>query len=414
MANSGFVKDLQYYKFCSYGFLKNLRFFEPFLILYLNTKGISFLQIGTLYAIREIVRNIFEIPSGIMADGVGKRKSLIIAFAVYIFSFGIFYISTSYWLFAGAMFFYGFAEAFRTGSHKALIYTYLRTKGWTEHKIDYYGHTRASSQLGSAISAIIAAFIVFTSSDYSKVFLFSMIPYVLDLFLMMSYPKYLDGILTKVTMKSLGEIFSKIVKDVFVNMKNSDARRSIINMSIYDGYYGAIKDFLQPVLKTLALSLPIFLYLNDNKRTAVVVGLVYFIIYMISSYASRHSSGFSKYFSSNSKAMNITFVSGLFFGLLSGIFFHFNIAIVSIVFYLLIYVNQNLRKPINVSYVSEKFSEEVLATTLSTASQVETVFSAIIIVLIGFFADKFGVGISLAVVSGLLLLLFPLMKVKNK
>ena len=69
-----FEKDLQYFKFCMYGFLKNLRFFEPFLLLILLGKGLSYLEIGTLYAAREISINIMEIPSGLLADTVGRRQ----------------------------------------------------------------------------------------------------------------------------------------------------------------------------------------------------------------------------------------------------------------------------------------------------------------------------------------------------
>ncbi|MFW6262769.1 MAG: MFS transporter, partial [Thermotogota bacterium] len=42
-------KDGQFYKFAMYGFLKNLRFFEPFLILFFRDVGLSFLQIGILF-----------------------------------------------------------------------------------------------------------------------------------------------------------------------------------------------------------------------------------------------------------------------------------------------------------------------------------------------------------------------------
>lgn len=42
----GFTKDLQFYKFSLYGFLKNLRFFEPFLYLFFLEQGLNFLQIG--------------------------------------------------------------------------------------------------------------------------------------------------------------------------------------------------------------------------------------------------------------------------------------------------------------------------------------------------------------------------------
>ena len=43
-----FTKDLQYRKFCTYGFLKNLRFFEPFMLLFLLEKDKLWLNEGVM------------------------------------------------------------------------------------------------------------------------------------------------------------------------------------------------------------------------------------------------------------------------------------------------------------------------------------------------------------------------------
>jgi hypothetical protein len=67
------VKNSQYYKFGLYGFLKNLRFFESFLILFFLSKGLTYVNIGFLYSIRELTIFIIEIPSGVIADGVGSN-----------------------------------------------------------------------------------------------------------------------------------------------------------------------------------------------------------------------------------------------------------------------------------------------------------------------------------------------------
>ncbi len=72
-----FTKDRQFYKFAAYGFLKNLRFFEPFLILFFREMGLSFLQIGMLFSIREIATNLLELPTGLVADIYGRRISML-------------------------------------------------------------------------------------------------------------------------------------------------------------------------------------------------------------------------------------------------------------------------------------------------------------------------------------------------
>ncbi|MCK4798566.1 MAG: MFS transporter, partial [Spirochaetes bacterium] len=197
MKRSAFPRDLQFYKFSTYGFLKNLKFFDPFIILFFKEMGLSFFQIGILFAIREVATNFLEMPTGIVADSFGRRSSMIFSFISYIISFIIFYLFPFFWIYAIAMIFFAFGEAFRTGTHKAMILEYLKIKNLTQHKVDYYGHTRAASQLGAALSSIIAAVLVFYSGSYKIIFLASTIPYILDLLLMISYPKELDGEIIK-------------------------------------------------------------------------------------------------------------------------------------------------------------------------------------------------------------------------
>ena len=110
-------------RFSLYGFLKNQRYFEPFIILFFLQQGLSFTEIGFLIAFRELIINLMEIPSGAIADLFGRRRSMMLSFTSYIASFAIFGFSQVYWHFFIAMFFFAIGEAFRTGTHKAMIFT---------------------------------------------------------------------------------------------------------------------------------------------------------------------------------------------------------------------------------------------------------------------------------------------------
>ena len=63
-------------RFSLYGFLKNQRYFEPFLLLALIQMGLSFFDIGLLIAFRELATNVMEIPSGAIADLYGQVVSI--------------------------------------------------------------------------------------------------------------------------------------------------------------------------------------------------------------------------------------------------------------------------------------------------------------------------------------------------
>jgi MFS family permease len=403
-----FKKDLQYYKFCAYGFFKNLRFFEPFLLLFFLDKGLSFLQIGTLIAIREITINIFEIPTGILADSLGRRRSMISAFVFYIISFVIFYFSGAYWVFVVAILFYAYGDAFRTGTHKAMIFEYLKINGWENQKVHYYGHTRSWSQTGSAVSAVLAAIIVYKTGNYSAVFLISIVPYVIDLFLMTTYPKILEGERQSIERGGIMSTFRQTIGDFIASFRNPAMLRAILTQSVYSGYYKAVKDYLQPVIKTFALSIPLFLYLENEQRSALMVGLIYSIIYILTAFMARHSGRFAERFSNAGRALNVTMLVGLLLGGISGWFFFGNIYLPAVMFYSGVYLIENLRKPIGITLVADRLDRDVLATALSAESQAETLFAALFAPLIGFVADRWGVGQALMVVSGLLIVLMPL------
>lgn len=409
-----FKKNIQYYKFCLYGFLKNLKFFEPFLVLFFLEKGLTFFQIGILYAVREIATNILEIPSGIAADVAGRRKTMICAFLFYIFSFLVFYCSAAFFLFVPAMVLFAFGEACRTGTHKAMIFEYLKILGWTDQKVHYYGHTRSWSQIGSAVSALISAGIVFYSGSYSSIFLYATVPYFLALLLMVTYPRELDGVGRHLSGSEIRQNFVRVARASIETFTDSRTLRAVSNLSVFSALHRASKDYLQPMLSAFALSMPFFLYFEDRQRSALVIGMVYTLIYLLTTVSARRSGRMAERFDHIIVPLNRTLVLGLMMGVLTGLFYRFEITILSVLLYVGLYIVQNLRKPMGIAYVSDIVKHDILATALSAESQVTTLFTAVLAVVTGFLADRFGIGNALIIVCSVLLVAFPLYRAKEQ
>lgn len=406
-----FFKDRMFPRFAMYGFLKNLRFFDPFIILIFRDAGLSFLQIGLLYAIRDVATNILEIPTGVFADAFGRRRSMLMAFGAYIISFLTFYMFTNFYLYAVAMVLFAFGEAFRTGTHKALILEHLIINKMQHLKVEYYGRTRSFSQIGSAINALIAAALVFFTGDYRIMFLAATVPYVLDFINLASYPPELDGELSHFTRKEISAQMRSTFKVFGQMLIEPRALKAILNSSGYNALFKATKDYLQPILETFVLALPILLFLQEKERGALAVGAVYFVIYLINSYASRSSANFRGLFKNIGQAINLTFISGALLLLIAGIASWGNLPLVSILVFLLFYAMYNLRLPMNVSFISDQISHKTMASGLSVESQFTTILAALFAPFLGFMADKFGVGLALVVLASLILLLFIIVRV---
>ena len=396
-----FIKTNQYYKFCFYGFLKNLRFFDAFFILFLVDKGISYTEIGLLYAIREIFINIFEIPSGIIADALGRKSALMSSFGAYIISFIVFYLAEDFWLFMLAFVLYGVGEAFRSGTHKGMIMDYLKINNWSDQKINYYGHTRACSQKGSAISSLIAGVLVFFSGSYQYIFLFSIIPYLINLMLIWSYPQELNKSTSNKTSKKSNAVrltfnsFWKIIKQPNV--------LKIINASaVHSAYLKAVKDYIQPLMVNIALIIPFLSDIDINKKNGLIIGILYFVIYLLTSKASQFASKAAD--KKRNSISYITLVAGFSLGILSGIFFYFDLWILSFIAFVGIYLIENLRKPILTGFVADNVPNEILTSVMSVQSQLKTVITAILAFSFGIIADNFSIGIAFIATSSFLLI----------
>ncbi len=408
-----FKKDLQFYKFCSYGFLKNLRFFEPFLMLFFLEKGLSYFEIGVLYSIREITVNIIEIPTGVLADAFGRRRTMVFSFISYIAAFFVFNFSSFFPLFAVAMIFFSFGEAFRTGTHKAMIFEYLKINGWADQKVHYYGNTRAASQMGSAVSAVIAALIVFYTGTMKVVFLYSTIPYFIDLLLMLSYPKELEGPTGKLEISEVSSSVKKVFVSFFRSAKDPVFIRTLANISVPKGFHKAVKDYLQPVIILFALSFPFFTELENDKRISVMIGFFYTIIYLLNSYAAKKSGTISEKFRHLCRPLNFSLYLAFITGIVIGLTYNFELPVIAIAGFLVIYLLENFRRPVGVSYISEIIDDSIMATVLSTDSQISAVTASIIALVIGFLADRIGIGYGIITASALLLLLSFLMRLPD-
>ncbi len=408
------MKDKMIFKFSSYGFLKNLRFYEPFLLLFFRSHGLSFLLIGVLISIREISIQILEIPTGVIADVTGKRKSMIFSFSSYVIAFIIFSLGHgSFGLYALAMIIFGTGEAFRTGTHKAIIFDWLDQEGKSDQKVSYYGTTRAWSKIGSAVSSIIAAILIISLDSYSIIFPATIIPAFLGLLLMISYPKSIDENrhpLTKGIFKELLLHFKISIKSIF---KNKHLLRALLNSASYEGNFKITKSYLQPMIaqygSLLLLSLfPILVTLGDKQQTALLLGIFSVFIFLASALASKKASRVSQLFNSQPKAINfISFSSAAL--ILSLLFFITQeLILMAGVVFTLLHTMQNLRKPIIIGYMSDIIDKKQRSTILSINSQLKSFVAMILAPPLGFIADKWGL-IALFLTSGGLMLIFTLL-----
>lgn len=385
------------FRFSLYGFLKNQRYYENFLYLAFLEKGLSYFAIGILIGFREVCTNLFEIPSGAVADLYGRRRAMIFSFCAYIASFVIFAVSESLFPLFAAMFFYGLGDAFRSGTHKAMIFDWLRLQGRSDEKTKIYGFTRSWSQMGSAVSVLIAGALVFYSGNFVDIFWFSIIPYAMNIVNFFGYPARLDGDRqSEFSLKAVARLLGSALKQ---SVQFPPLRRLVFEGMGFEGMYKASKDYLQPILKQTVIALPLLLALDESKRTALLVAGVYFVLYFLSSFASRNSHQVSNWRGSDEGAARFMWWVDLtlFALLIPALWFSWYPAI--IVLFVGLAILQNFWRPGLISRFNAQSTPEMSATILSIEAQSKSLATIILAPLLGLLVDSIGNFSSIGIVG---------------
>lgn len=108
-------------------FLTNLNMQSSIWVLYLAYCGMNLLQIGILEGLYHATGIICEIPSGALADLVGRKKSIILGKICITISCFLMLFGRNFWIFAFSFIIQALGNNFNSGSEEALVYDSMLT-----------------------------------------------------------------------------------------------------------------------------------------------------------------------------------------------------------------------------------------------------------------------------------------------
>ena len=211
---------------------------------------------------------------------------------------------------------------------------------------------------------------------------------------------------------SLRNTFLQLFITIGDSFKNVRLRRVFIESMGFEGYYKTSKDYLQPILKSLAIGLPFLAMLSDRKRTAVIVAGLYFILYLLSSLASRYSYRLSDFKKGEEGAAMFIWKVDILIFLSLILLLWYKLYFLSALAFTALFVLQNFWRPVLISRVDKTSDSKMGATVLSIESQAKSFFTMICAPLLGLCVDQLGfwpVGL-----FGFLIALFMIMSGKRK
>ncbi len=144
-----------FWKIYLYKFLGEFYLIVPVLIPYYQSHGLSPSQVFPIQAAYTLSILVFEIPSGYLADIIGRRKTLILGAFFFPCGLFIYSVGTTFWAFILAELVLSIANSMRSGCDSALLYdslAELKRKG--EYK-RFEGQAFFFTRLGASAASIL-------------------------------------------------------------------------------------------------------------------------------------------------------------------------------------------------------------------------------------------------------------------
>ncbi len=162
-----------------FNFWADFRPYGPIAILYYSQVSGSYALGMSIYSMVMLAQSLFEVPTGVLSDRVGRKKTVVYGAVAGVFALTFYAIGGTYLALLIGAIFEGLGRAFYSGNNDALLYDSLAEMEQRGSYREFLGRTSSMYQLALAISALIGSFIAAIS--FQVVMWVSVVPMMLAL-----------------------------------------------------------------------------------------------------------------------------------------------------------------------------------------------------------------------------------------
>jgi MFS family permease len=146
----GNLRKIYLYQGCT-----NLMLFMPVWIIFMQTgQGLTLTQVTVMLGASWFVSALAEVPSGALADTIGRRATLLLGTALVAGGTALVAVLDGYWLILAAYLVWSVGLALQSGADMALLYDSLRLAGREAEYEQAAGRSFAIIQLAQGVSSV--------------------------------------------------------------------------------------------------------------------------------------------------------------------------------------------------------------------------------------------------------------------
>ena len=348
----------------------------PITILYYLAFGLTYFEIGLLQSIFLFTSLFFEIPTGALADKIGRKYATSIGVFIIALGTAIIGIGSSFFIFAIAQIFFGIGASLRSGADSALIYDTLIESNQSGRYSKIEGKSFALFSIAGVIASPIGAHLFLFNHRW---------PFFFDgVFLLMAAAAYF---FMREPRKGIEESQKKGYFLIIISGFKEIIKAPVIRWYLMLGIFLSL---VAGIFSSL-LSQP---FLVERNVNIVFIGYIFSVVLLIQAIGSMFAHRIEAFLKENLTVFLVFFIPGIAFILMS----YYTVVAVMIFFFITYYFNNGFQYPIIKDYFQRRIPSALRATILSVQNFFENLLGLIFIPIFGLLIDK------LSVINGLFFL----------
>jgi len=353
-------------------FFASIYFAVPIQTIFFFKLGFSFAEVMWLESILLIGIFLFEIPTGMLGDKIGRKNSLVLGSVANLIAWIPWFIGRSFWLFALSYFLAGISIAFGSGSDQALIYDDLKSRGIQGKMQKMYGIYSAAPVLASALSGLVGGLLAVTQTleVFYTLYKLTVVMNLFSLLILMMVKEAPVLQLTSPQEADSGKRFH-LFRDGLKLIKENRRLRRIMLLSIFSAPFSIVLVYIfQP-------------YFQVSQVPNIYYGVAVFLAAILGAACKLVAYKIVAWFGVNRGTLIITLLPGLIWALMAVIFN----PVFAVLFYILNISLAELREPVFADYLNRHIPSYNRATVLSTISVLGSLYHFIVRPILGYLAD---------------------------
>lgn len=335
-------KNIKLYYF--YSTFSELLILGPILVLFLTAKGLTFTEIMLLQSISSISVFFFEVPTGAVADKVGRKYSVLIGAFLWAMGLLLYVVGSNFLVFALSEITFSLGSAFKSGADSALIYDSLKALGREKEYQGVEGKARSYALYAQAIGSVLSSFLYEKNVNLPLIvsIMFMMVTIVIAL---MFQEAEVDGKEGK-----YGVNYYLQIKESGKYILSNDKLKALVFFSmIFFIFYRTGFWYYQPYMETVNIPVRYF-------------GVLFFIFNITAAFISKRSS----YIMEKTKPKTLTFMAFL---MIVSFLILGSVRVWPGVFAILLQqVARGIYRPVTTKYLNKHIPSDKRATILSFQS----------------------------------------------